>query len=153
VVDLDGKVIRERAKPSYETDVHYAMYRKRNNINAVVHVHPPHALALSAADLPVAAWCDEGLILEGVPIVLRVDYNRQQQINYILEALGENGKCVMVRCHGAFVGGVDLDEAFLYALEVEEAARIQWLASQLPSATPIPMDEAARLGHPSKVKY
>ena len=59
----------------------------------------------------------------------------------------------MERYHGAFVGGKDLDEAFLYAEEIEAAAHIQYLASLLPSARPIPMNEAAKLGHPSRIPY
>lgn len=153
VVDLSGKVVKGQAKPSYETDVHCAIYTRRPDINAVVHIHPPHALALSAANIPVVAWCDEGLTLEGVPVVPRIDYDREQQIKYILNALGGQSKCVMVQYHGAFAGGRDLDEAFLYALEIEAAARIQLLALLLPSARPIPMSEAEKLGHPSRIPY
>jgi len=153
IVDLNGKVVKGKAKPSYETDVHCAIYRRRSDINGVVHIHPPYALALSAANIPVIPWCDEGLTLEGVPVVPRVDYDREQQITYILDALGDKGKCVTVQYHGAFAGGKDLNEAYLYASEIEAAARIQWLASMLPSARPIPMAEATKLGHSSSIPY
>jgi L-fuculose-phosphate aldolase len=48
-VNFDGKVISGKAKPSIETKMHIYIYKKRPDINAVIHSHPPTATVLSTA--------------------------------------------------------------------------------------------------------
>ena len=152
VVDPYGKPLKGR-KPSTETDIHCAIYRARPEINGVIHVHAPYAIALSTSNIPIVAWSDEGLCVQGVPIIPRVDYDRTKQVNSVIEALGKDGRRVMIAHHGPFIIGETLDEALLFTFELEQAAWIQWLAYQLPSPKPISMEEAAKLGFPTRVKY
>jgi L-ribulose-5-phosphate 4-epimerase len=45
VVDLEGKVIEGDFKPSSDTAAHLYIYRRRPEINGVVHTHSPFATA------------------------------------------------------------------------------------------------------------
>jgi ribulose-5-phosphate 4-epimerase/fuculose-1-phosphate aldolase len=45
-VDLEGRRMNELA-PTKEVDFHLAIYRNRNDIKAIVHVHPTYGIAVS----------------------------------------------------------------------------------------------------------
>ncbi|HIC93570.1 MAG TPA: class II aldolase/adducin family protein, partial [Anaerolineae bacterium] len=54
VVDMGGRRIGPGPRPTTEMAMHLEAYRRRPDIGAVVHAHPPVALALSIAGLPLA---------------------------------------------------------------------------------------------------
>ncbi len=43
ILNLDGDVVEGERKPSSELDMHLIYYRKREDINALVHTHSPYA--------------------------------------------------------------------------------------------------------------
>lgn len=47
VVDLDGRAVGSTARPSAETALHTALYRREPAIGAVLHIHSPNATVLS----------------------------------------------------------------------------------------------------------
>ncbi len=49
VVDLDGDVVEGDLRPSSDTKTHLELYRRFEDIGAVVHTHSPHATAYSQA--------------------------------------------------------------------------------------------------------
>jgi L-fuculose-phosphate aldolase len=56
VVDMDGNQIEKNArgrKRTSEVLVHLAIYRKRPDVRAVIHSHPPHAVAFCIANMPL----------------------------------------------------------------------------------------------------
>src|SRR5262245_20532145 len=68
--DLDGVPVRgERGKPSTETLMHVAVYRERDDVNAVVHAHPPYAIAHTVAGVTLSlalmpeVFCELGEIV------------------------------------------------------------------------------------------
>ncbi|MEM4699630.1 MAG: class II aldolase/adducin family protein [Candidatus Nezhaarchaeales archaeon] len=60
-VDLNGNVVEGLRRPSVETPLHAAIYRRRGDVNAVVHSHSPVTVALASAGLKVE------LMLEAAP--------------------------------------------------------------------------------------
>ena len=57
VVDLDGRVVEGKLRPSSDTPTHVALYRAFKNIGGIVHTHSRHAtiFAQGAAKFPVWA--------------------------------------------------------------------------------------------------
>jgi L-ribulose-5-phosphate 4-epimerase len=53
VVDLEGKVVEGKHKPSSDTFAHIYVYRERPDINGVVHTHSTFATAWAAAGKPI----------------------------------------------------------------------------------------------------
>ncbi|MGE5256778.1 MAG: 3-oxo-tetronate 4-phosphate decarboxylase [Hyphomicrobiales bacterium] len=127
-LDWEGKVISGDA-PSKEWSLHLAVYRARPDAGAVVHLHSPHAAAVS---------CLNGLNAENVlpPItpyfVMRI--GRLPLVPYyppgdpgLAEAVGRLAvKCrgVLLAHHGEVAAGRDLDDAVYNAEELEETARL-----------------------------
>jgi 3-dehydro-4-phosphotetronate decarboxylase len=127
-LDGDGKLI-SGDPPSKELGLHLAVYRTRPNAGAVVHLHSPHAVALS---------CLNGLNTDNVlpPItpyfVMRI--GRLPLVPYyppgdpgLAEAVGRlAARCrgVLLAHHGTVAAGKDLDDAVYNAEELEETARL-----------------------------
>ena len=47
VIDLNGKIIDGNRKPSIETPLHTTIYKKRKDVNGVVHTHSTYVTAWS----------------------------------------------------------------------------------------------------------
>jgi ribulose-5-phosphate 4-epimerase/fuculose-1-phosphate aldolase len=127
-LDGDGKLLAGDP-PSKEWALHQAFYRARPDAGAVVHLHSPHAVAVS---------CLNGLNADNVlpPVtpyfVMRI--GRLPLVSYrppgdpaLAEAAGRlAARCrgVLLAHHGTVVAGRDLDDAVCNAEELEEAARL-----------------------------
>src|SRR4030065_2032736 len=63
VVNLDGKVIEGKNKPSSDTFAHVYVYLHRQDVNGIVHTHSTFATAWAAVGMPIpavlTAICDE----------------------------------------------------------------------------------------------
>jgi ribulose-5-phosphate 4-epimerase/fuculose-1-phosphate aldolase len=127
-LDWNGKII-SGDPPSKEWGLHLAFFRARPETGAVVHLHSPHAVAVS---------CLNGLNPDNVlpPItpyfVMRI--GRLPLVPYyppgdsgLAEAAGRlAARCrgVLLAHHGTVVAGNDLDDAVYNAEELEETARL-----------------------------
>ena len=151
-----GKVVKALAglTPSSETDIHVAVYNARPDVGAIVHTHSPFAVAISTAYDKIVPWSDESLMLGGVKIVPRLDYDREGEKRAVVEALGKEGRCMVLAHHGTINVGSDLDDAKMFALELENAAKVMWYAVQLQDSKPISYEEATRItGKPPIFTY
>ena len=133
-LDEDGAVIGE-GRPSAETALHLALYRRFPEIGAVLHGHSPIAVGLSRAYPALAEWRFTGQeMLKALPgvtthdtaIALPIVDNSQDMAEIaaaIAPRLGEPGvaPAYLIRGHGLYGWGRDLDEAE----RVVEA--IEWL--------------------------
>jgi L-fuculose-phosphate aldolase len=69
-IDMDGNVIDGLFKPTTEWYIHTAVYKKRADVNAVVHTHRPIATGLALAGVTIKPITVEAaLMLARVPIV------------------------------------------------------------------------------------
>lgn len=58
ILNLDGDVVEGERKPSSELDMHLIYYRKREDINALVHTHSPYAKTIASLgwELPAVSY-------------------------------------------------------------------------------------------------
>ena len=112
------------AEASSEVAVHHAIYCSTNH-RAVVHAHPPYAIALSFGARVISPIHNEARAVLG---------DIQITSSSAVEGLGEEpapivsvlreGNVVMVRGHGAFAAGADCESAFYYMGLLEAACKI-----------------------------
>lgn len=130
-VSLDGAVAGAQ-QPSKEYPFHLAIYRARADLNAVVHLHAPHAVAVSClADLteetPLPALTPY-YIMRVAPLGV-VEYFRPGSAE-LAAAVGEKAKrfdCMLLRNHGLICTGTSFGEAADRAIELEETCRLYLL--------------------------
>jgi L-fuculose-phosphate aldolase len=123
----------DRATPlaSTELAVHRSIYKK-TSASAVVHAHPPYAVALSFTEEEIIPCDMEGrILLSKVPILGRqVMVKPGDLAEEIAEALKQY-KVVLVQGHGSFAAGQLLEEAYNYTTILEQSCRLLYLLKAL----------------------
>jgi L-fuculose-phosphate aldolase len=118
-VPLDGGI---PAGASSEYRVHRDVYRKTAHM-AIVHAHPPAAVALSLVRDEVRAEDSEGKMFCPVIPVVSGEPGSQEIADTVSGALMIS-KLVIARGHGTFAAGKTLDEAYLYTSLAEHSCRV-----------------------------
>jgi len=127
-----GKIQHSALKPTCEMPMHLACYRARSNIKAVIHVHPPFAIALGCAGITLEALFPDFVVLIGnkvplFPFFIPGSEISGQKVNEVFK----NYPAVLIQNHGLVTVGENLSEAFLRAEIIEEAARIYSISYSL----------------------
>ncbi len=143
-----GEITRGARRPSSEVLMHLAIYRRRPEVNAVIHTHPRYTIALTAAGHDLKPmFADYYVYLGGhVPHLPYITVTTPE----LAEAVGvefEDQRCVgtVLRNHGAITVGASIREALFRTLAMEEQAMIQWQALQVGTPTFLSDEECARL--------
>ena len=122
-----------RATPlaSTELEVHRCIYKSTAAL-AVVHAHPPYAVALSFAEKEIVPPDIEGLALLARVPILRIGNGRKARefAGQIARLLGKH-RVVLVRGHGTFAASQLLEEAYYYTVVLEQSCRLLYLLKAL----------------------
>lgn len=146
-VTLDNEPVDpDASRPVDEVEIHTAIYRARDDVGAVIHVHPPVATLFGIAGVDLVPVHIRGSVLDGpVPVLDRPDkITDERDGRAMLDAMGESNQ-LLIRGHGAVIADQDVKRAFVRAVVIEENARYQWNASILGDPTPFTTEEAERI--------
>jgi L-ribulose-5-phosphate 4-epimerase len=145
VVNLDGKVVEGKLKPSSDTLAHVYVYLHRPDINGVVHTHSTFATAWAAAGKPIpavlTAICDE--FGGPIPVGAYAKIGGDEIGEEILRSIGTS-PAILMKNHGVFTIGRTPLAAVKAAVMVEDVARTVFYAMQLGQPDLIPAEEIAR---------
>ncbi len=123
----------DRATPlaSRELNVHRAIYQQTPAL-AIIHAHPPHAVALSLTETEVMPSDAEGVSVVGrVPVLgWHMKVRLGGLANIIARALQQH-RIVMVHGHGSFAIGQLLEEAHNCTTTLEESCQVICLLRSL----------------------
>ena len=138
VVDL------EKAVP--QSTVHQAIYKARQDVQAVIHFHSPYTILLSVVGQTIRPMHNYSAIFyEGVPLFESPGQvetpERAAEIGRILGS----SKAVLLRGHGAVVVGRSVPEVCILSLYLEESARLQVEAMKLGEPQYLSAADAARM--------
>ncbi len=121
-VEPDIELDREA---SMELKVHRSIYRNFPEVKAVVHAHAPYTVAVSLNSERIEFLDSESKFILGEVSVLRAenviasDEVAEKIVNYF-----KTSKAVIVRSHGPFTVGKNLEEAFMYLSALENSCKI-----------------------------
>jgi L-fuculose-phosphate aldolase len=140
VMDLAANVIESDRKPSSEYAMHSIFYKKREDVNAVVHVHSAFATTLAALrwSLPAVSY----LIALAGKDVRCADYRSfgtQELADVVFDAMRDR-KAVLMANHGLLTGSGDIHSAFNIAEEIEFCCEIYCRAKSV--GEPALLDDA-----------
>lgn len=137
-VDFDGNGVPpgRGLKTPNELPIHGEIYKAREEVQCVVHAHPPGILLCGLAGLelrPIYLGYDPSatrLALDGVPVFPRaITLHRAEDVHPMLDIMGQKNVCIM-RGHGITVTGASVEEATLRAIRLESLARVTWQANR-----------------------
>ncbi|MCL6499546.1 MAG: class II aldolase/adducin family protein [Firmicutes bacterium] len=132
LMDLEGNLVEEsELRPSKERFFHLEVYRRRPDVGAVVHLHPPYALVFAAArQLPPLHTGAARTFLGGrLSLVPPAPSGSRELAEAVGEALGSPGmRAAILAEHGTVTVGADLEEALYLSEYLEDACRTAlWL--------------------------
>ena len=136
LVDMEGNTLT-KGKPSSEVYMHLEIYKKRSDINAIVHTHSPYATGFSFSSKKIKRL--EGFGAINSPYLASVDYEKPGSDELAIKA-GENIKnedVLVLKNHGVICVGKNLKEAKMLAAFVEESAKTQFITYLLNSVEDI----------------
>ena len=132
---LDGEVV-SGPKPSVEWKLHCETYRKRPDVNSVIHVHPQTAVLLDALGYPVRLiTLDHVYYLREVKAVPFFPAGSHEIADSAADAAATGCNCIILSNHGSSTLGPNVEMALRRALLLEEAATATFRALQLGDKT------------------
>ena len=146
LMNLEGRVLKGRWRPTTETLMHLKIYNARKDVSAVIHTHSPYAMvfAVLGERIPIQTVESAAAIGHGIPVTGYVKPGTEEMAEEVVRTLGD-GMAVLVKNHGVVAVGGSLEEAFHTALLVEEEARTYYLAKLLGKTNLLPPDEVKLL--------
>ena len=142
-VRLDGRVIG-KGSPSSELATHLATYRVRRDVRAVVHGHPPTAIALVTAGVSIPAMTPEHAVMVRRVEVVDFAVPGKAGARAVEEQL-RRCDVLGIRNHGFFSLGRDLHEAASRLEVLEESAKIYLMGGQVGGISGLGEDELKRV--------
>lgn len=153
IVDLHGRQLAGSRKVTSEISMHLAVYQKRDDVNAVVHSHPPIATAFACAGRALDEMlCQEAVMTLGIVPLAEYATTGTTEVAASLAPLVQEHEAILLANHGVVSYGSTLLEAFLRMETVEHLAHIGLIAHQLGSAQALRPEQMEMLRR-AKTKY
>lgn len=141
VLDLEGNIVDGKRKPSSELDMHLIFYRKRSDIDAIIHTHTVFATTISCLNitLPPTHYM---IALAGpdVRCAKYATYGSKELAENAFEAM-EDRNAVLLANHGMLAGARDLANAFNTTEEIEYCAELYYRAKTIGEPVILPEEE------------
>jgi ribulose-5-phosphate 4-epimerase/fuculose-1-phosphate aldolase len=143
-VDLEGRVVGDpgEVKRVGEIYIHTELYKRRPEVNAVIHAHPPGVLLCTMTGLtlrPIFGGYEPSgmkMAIEGLPVYGRtITLHTLDETLPFVDVMGNRDLCLM-RAHGIAVAGRSVEDATHKAIVLESLARLNWYASLRGVAVP-----------------
>lgn len=146
VVDPDGRPLAGPGRPSSELLVHLEVYRRRSDVSAVVHAHPPTATGFAIAGIALDECVVPEVIatLGQVPIVPYGTPSTAELPARIAPYLATHDALLLAN-HGAVTYATTLARAIDAMESIEQAARSMLVARLLGRVQRLSRDDVDRL--------
>lgn len=138
VVDLEGRVVEGKWKPSSDTPTHLELYKAFENIGGIVHTHSKWATSYAQAGkaIPAMGTTQADYFYGDIPCTRKMteeeiagEYEKETGKVIVETFAGKNPgdiPGVVVHSHGPFSWGTDAMNAVHNAVVMEEVAFMDW---------------------------
>lgn len=132
LMKLDGTIVEGEHKPSSEWRMHAGVYAAREDVNAIIHTHSPYATSFAVLHEEIPVILVEMLPFLGgdIPLSLFGMPGTDELATNAIKVLEKRNSCLLMN-HGVLVIGKNLDQAYIRAQYVEDAARIYHYAREV----------------------
>lgn len=154
VVDINGKVLEGKGKISTESKVHLYIYKKRKDINSVVHCHPIYTSILSVLgkDLTRHIFPEVVLTLGKVPLC-KYETPSTEKLAKSLEPYINYSLAFILQNHGAVTIGQTIEDAYFKMEKLEHTAEIVYKAELAGKINILPRKKVEELINISEETY
>lgn len=145
-VDMQGKPVDNGPRASSEIGIHLVSYQERPEMKAVLHCHPPHAVAMTIAgiDLQTPIIPEIIVTIGGIPTAPYGTPGTPE----LPESIRKIVKCsdtLVMQNHGSVTLGTNLLDAYKKLDMLEHTAKILWLAHCVGKVNALPPEAVQKL--------
>jgi L-fuculose-phosphate aldolase len=145
-VDMQGKPVDNGPRASSEIGIHLVSYQERPDMRAVLHCHPPHAVAMTIAgiDLQTPIIPEIIVTIGGIPTAPYGTPGTPE----LPESIRKIVKCsdtLVMQNHGSVTLGANLLDAYKKLDMLEHTAKILWLAHCVGKVNALPPEAVHKL--------
>lgn len=152
IVDPDGRPVGGQTlparslTPSTEIRMHLECYRRRSDVRAVIHAHPPHAIACTLAGLSLSK-CTLPEVVYDLGIIPTAPYATpaSEENPRAIGGLVESYDAIILDRHGSLTVGSTLWDAYFRLERVEHSAQITLYANAVTQVQPLSNDAISKL--------
>lgn len=139
VVNLNGKIIEGRLRPSVDTATHLYIYKHMPEVMSVIHTHSTYASAFAVIGKPIPVYLTSMADFFGcdIPVGELVLIGEEEIGKEIVRKIG-NSKAIIMKNHGPFTIGASVNEALKAAIFLEEGVKTLIMAKILGEPQSIP---------------
>jgi len=137
---------RNLPQPSSEILLHLEVYRQRPDVQAVVHAHPPLAIAFTIAGISLAQCVLPEVVINlgSIPTTAYATPSSSEGPVVIRELIRDHDALIIDR-HGSVTVGPTLFDAYMKLEKLEHLAHVTLAARQLGRVTELPPEEVRKL--------
>ena len=145
-VDMQGKPVDNGPRASSEIGIHLVSSHERPDMKAVLHCHPPHAVAMTIAgiDLQTPIIPEIIVTIGGIPTAPYGTPGTPE----LPESIRKIVKCsdtLVMQNHGSVTLGANLLDAYKKLDMLEHTAKILWLAHCVGKVNALPPEAVQKL--------
>ena len=132
IVDYEGRKLSGRRQASSELAMHLLIYSMRDDVQAIVHSHPPTATGFAAAGMALnqPLVCEVVMGLGSIPLA-RYGTPGTPELTASLMPYIRDYDAILMANHGVVTYGEDVQHAYMKMETVEHFAKIALVTHQL----------------------
>lgn len=145
-IDANAKLLEGPLNASSECRMHLAIYQAQPAAMAVVHAHPPYAVALGVANVSLPMdMVAEGLGYMGEVPLLPFEVPSTVELARQVAQACQAHRVIMMKNHGATAWGETLEQAWMLMEVLEACCKVTYLTRTLGRMDPLPPEKIAAL--------
>ena len=136
LVDMEGNSLT-KGKPSSEAGMHLAIYKKRSDVNAIIHTHSPYTTGFAFSDKKIKRL--EGFGKINKPYLSSIEYQKPgtKELAIAASEAIDDEDVLILKNHGVICVGENLKETESLSIFIEESAKTQFVSYVLNSVEDI----------------
>ena len=123
--NASGESVEKNKKPSSEKFLHLEIYKKRKDVNFVIHVHSPYLSSFASAnqDLIEPIMAENVFYFGGIPLA-EYALPSSNELVYNTVKFFDNYDAVLMANHGFIIGAKTMKDAYLKLELAEQYAQV-----------------------------
>ena len=144
--DFEGKSLEKGKKPSSEKFLHIEIYKKRPEINYIIHVHAPYLSSFASAgkDLMEPIMAENVFYFGGIPLADYALPSTMQLVENTVQFFDKYDAVLMAN-HGFVVASKTIEDAYMKLELAESYAQVVLNTEILGGATELTEEEAEEI--------
>lgn len=130
LIHLEGNLLEGTGRRHSEYPIHTEIYKAYPHINCVIHTHPFYSIIVGATDARIRLISHDACIFDDISVFKETSLLIQTpQLGQAVARSLQGHRALFMRNHGVVVVGESIQEATVYAVLLERAAKMQVMAA------------------------